>query len=158
MTDETMTLEQVRDRLRDEYALIEKDSLKYAECAYHVPAYVLDDLADAIDSAIAARTVTTLTDALRALEEYAMAGVTLGTDDSKRLHATVDRIAPIAERKAREWQPIESGPRDGQRVLLRSPIYTFTGKHAAGSWIDDAGQFRDPTHWMPRPAAPKVTP
>ncbi|MHB1799332.1 MAG: hypothetical protein ACYCUI_13700 [Vulcanimicrobiaceae bacterium] len=57
---------------------------------------------DAIDAAIAARTVTTLTDALRALEEYAMAGVTLGTDDSKRLHATVDRIAPIAARVV-EW-------------------------------------------------------
>jgi hypothetical protein len=57
MTDKTMTLEQVRDRLRDESALIEKDSLKYAECAYHVPAYVLDDLADAIEAAIAARKV-----------------------------------------------------------------------------------------------------
>ena len=57
MADETMSLEQVRDSLRAECERVEKDSMKYAECAYQVPAWVLSDLADAIDSAIAARKV-----------------------------------------------------------------------------------------------------
>jgi len=57
MADETMTLEQVRDSLRDECGRVEKDRMRYAECAYQVPAWVLSDLADAIDSAIAERKV-----------------------------------------------------------------------------------------------------
>jgi len=51
----TAKLKQVRDSLRYEYELVERDSLKFAECAYHVPAFVISDLADEIDATIAAR-------------------------------------------------------------------------------------------------------
>ncbi len=189
MADETMTLEQVRDWHAEAYqACLDNESV--AAALEH------RNMAEAIDSAIAARTVTTLTDALRALEEYAMAGVTLGTDDSKRLHATVDRIAPIAARKVPEWQPIETAPK-GNAVLIyyanevgigrivkaiyverfteeadpesEDPEYNESDDthYTLPGWyemIDNWGDYssvaihHNPSHWMPLPAAPKVTP
>jgi hypothetical protein len=73
-----------------------------------------------------------------------------------------------------EWQPIETAPKDGTRVLLAAP-----GGVYIGWWTDDAqfGQFacgtgwqifdsedswysfgiKDATHWMPVPATPHLT-
>src|SRR5690348_15182669 len=54
MTDNhAMTLEQVRDQLRGEVERIERDRMKYDECAYRTPSATLDDLADAIDAHLA---------------------------------------------------------------------------------------------------------
>lgn len=49
-----VTLIDVRDRLRIEYELVERDSRKFAECAYHTDYQTLEELADAIDAHIAA--------------------------------------------------------------------------------------------------------
>ena len=48
-----MTLEQVRDCLRNECAAVEKDEFRQPEVAYQVPSDVLDELADAVESTIA---------------------------------------------------------------------------------------------------------
>ena len=62
-----------------------------------------------------------------------------------------------------EWQPIETAPKDGTRVLAwEYPYYTVV------FWDDDeeepytpcwkisyGGDIMDPTHWMPLPEPPK---
>jgi hypothetical protein len=59
------------------------------------------------------------------------------------------------------WQPIETAPKDGQRVMLHSPeTHTYTGICASWCIIDLIWEEWDshfpcyPTHWQPVPAAP----
>ena len=69
-------------------------------------------------------------------------------------------------REATGWQPIETAPRDGTRIL----VHTYTGKTSiawfceeTGLWPEDEVYSEDgepcnvgwPTHWMPLPPAPK---
>ena len=66
-----------------------------------------------------------------------------------------------------DWQPIESAPKDGTRVLLwtgnLSALPTGTemvwsatvgwwDREMSHQWIHGSGV--DPTHWMPLPAPP----
>ena len=62
-----------------------------------------------------------------------------------------------------EWQPIETAPKDGTRVLV-----SFCSTSNAQFVVADATWHRDhwwrdgdgvinPTYWMPLPAAPKAT-
>lgn len=69
------------------------------------------------------------------------------------LEAEVERL-----RKARDWQPIETAPRDGTDVLCISGEYMFV------AWIDSRGYWNSgddsrfvPDYWMhlPRPPAAK---
>ena len=73
--------------------------------------------------------------------------------------------AELAALKARaQWQPIETAPHDGNRVLLwnRDWAAPFAGQfygEAAGGWRLDyriAPFTHQPTHWMPPPPAPSV--
>ena len=58
----------------------------------------------------------------------------------------------------REWQPIETAPKDGTRVIL----FVKCGDQCVAGWNDDfdmwqlvGDQFtRTPTHWMPLPEPP----
>ena len=58
------------------------------------------------------------------------------------------------------WQPIETAPKDGTRVILGNPNnpygeWPFMGEFDAGKWrIHIDGQTIDPTHWMPLPEPP----
>lgn len=60
-----------------------------------------------------------------------------------------------------KWQPIETAPKDDERVLLYSG---YGGAQAVCRWSDHFGQwmvcaggtvFQDPNHWMPLPPAPE---
>lgn len=69
-----------------------------------------------------------------------------------------------------EWQPIESAPRDGTRILAgrkgwvsvvawNPDFHAHSKSKAVGVWMDDDGDFGPdahdwPTHWMPLPAPP----
>lgn len=62
------------------------------------------------------------------------------------------------------WQPIESAPKDGTRVLLVVTMRDFSGiSHIhVGSWSRNNGEWRwpvmyQPTHWMPLPAPPTLS-
>lgn len=57
--------------------------------------------------------------------------------------------------RAPQWQPIESAPKDGTRLMLwdsRNDGYAVTGAWVAGS-VDDHETI---THWQPLPAGPEV--
>ena len=58
-----------------------------------------------------------------------------------------------------DWQPIETAPRDGTRVLTYDSVRGFRDlmkwNMKTGDWRDDAGEFfLQPTHWQPLPAPP----
>ena len=67
-----------------------------------------------------------------------------------------------------QWQPIETAPRDGTRVLVYARLDPPEKWHealrdippvmAVASWHPDGGwcvcEVRDATHWMPLPAPP----
>lgn len=59
------------------------------------------------------------------------------------------------------WQPIETAPKDGTRVLMHKAgvgkYSTFVGwwNCRDESWRDISHLFRDPSHWMPLPEPPE---
>ena len=68
-----------------------------------------------------------------------------------------------------EWQPIETAPKDGTRVLLFVPPYGPSTGHykdrsnwgpSASNWYAHAALNKEaePTHWMPLPEPPKDGP
>ena len=59
-----------------------------------------------------------------------------------------------------EWQPIETVPKDGSRIILSDGISVEQDRwidwlHGGSSW--DRFRYLKPTHWMPLPAAPSAT-
>jgi hypothetical protein len=72
---------------------------------------------------------------------------------------------PQAERIEQDWQPIETAPKDGTKVLVYATVLhpEKWGVHlepmvCAASYHPDAGwcvcEIRDATHWRPLPAPP----
>lgn len=67
-----------------------------------------------------------------------------------------------------QWQPMDTAPKDGTRVLVTGsrylPVAAFYGVYhpnAKGKpeWrVCPSGHRLDPTHWMPLPEPPEVTP
>ena len=61
-----------------------------------------------------------------------------------------------------EWQPIETAPEDGTRVLLfKAGRKVCMGKYVPADWNwclegwkNSNGNFFNPTHWMPLPQPP----
>lgn len=59
-----------------------------------------------------------------------------------------------------EWQPIETAPRDGTRILVFYPVldgHIFTAGFEFGTWQSGIwdGRREQPTHWMPLPEPPE---
>lgn len=65
-----------------------------------------------------------------------------------------------------EWQPIETAPKDGTRVLLHKDGHqvvaawsnTWSDMLRSSTddwWIGQSLPFRDPTHWMMLPEPPE---
>jgi hypothetical protein len=63
-----------------------------------------------------------------------------------------------------QWKPISSAPKDGSRVLIWHPDYCAP---ITAQWYGNEGWkmdsdvspfWRQPTHWMPLPAAPGTPP
>ena len=57
------------------------------------------------------------------------------------------------------WQPIESAPRDGTRVLAWTAyetveIVSALGRGDSWDWFTDDGLHVEVTHWQPLPAPP----
>jgi hypothetical protein len=66
-----------------------------------------------------------------------------------------------------QWQPIETAPKDGTRILAYCPNHPDVGSITRVTWWRQAkdghgfigwGEFNEqywpPTHWMPLPAPP----
>jgi hypothetical protein len=64
------------------------------------------------------------------------------------------------------WQPIETAPKDGTRVLLANRRYRFVDaghywrnankRHPRKRWVWNGWPRHEPTHWQPLPAPPKT--
>lgn len=55
------------------------------------------------------------------------------------------------------WQPIETAPKDGIRILvtiLGRPQNTYVVRWKNEKWEDQSGSWSYPTHWMPLPKPP----
>lgn len=72
----------------------------------------------------------------------------------------------IDEAVSKLWQPMETAPKDGTRILgwcrNHADICYLQNKHGVGYvWMTDScvdfGGWENPTHWMPQPDAPTPT-
>lgn len=69
-------------------------------------------------------------------------------------------VEPSRTNPPMAWQPMETAPRDGTRVLLFEDGGHYAGEWMAADeyWTSYCGQYvtvsPDPTHWMPLPDAP----
>jgi hypothetical protein len=82
------------------------------------------------------------------------------TDDHTHRGDDVHSVE-AADREANGgWQPIETAPKDGTMLLVRSPDmspYPSAAKWSLSEnrWVEYVtSDWCDPTHWMPLPAAP----
>ena len=73
---------------------------------------------------------------------------------------TVVAECAIAAYEAALWQPIETAPRDGTLVIVRTnfveglPAFTTCcAYHPDAGWCVD--ELREPTHWRPLPQPPE---
>ncbi len=62
-----------------------------------------------------------------------------------------------------KWQPIESAPKDGTRLLVFSPVDGVVSSHWEGGvwqglpWRSPRNAAKAaPTHWMPLPSPPEA--
>lgn len=75
-------------------------------------------------------------------------------------------VAVPAEPASGKWQPIETAPHDGTPVLVYVPVNRPTRRilaaslHDSREWYILSGSvvLGQPTHWMPLPAPPEITP
>lgn len=86
-----------------------------------------------------------------------------------RMDMLRERIEAADALAAMRWQPTETAPKDGTRVLVwnrgcgywvasfRLPVRgePQCEGHYVHEWRDGGGRWATPTKWMPLPAAPK---
>lgn len=66
--------------------------------------------------------------------------------------------AALEAAEAAAWQPIETAPSDGSRILVFGGLHTRVKvAYANGSWWRQrASSTSTPTHWRPLPPSPEV--
>jgi len=52
-----------------------------------------------------------------------------------------------------QWQPIETAPRDGERILICEPEFITVAYFESGMF-QDGERYYDPDYWMPLPPEP----
>ena len=64
-----------------------------------------------------------------------------------------------------DWQPIETAPKDGRRIIAATPSYTeplilyWMNYNGLAAWWDwDLDSYTDVTHWQPLPDPPTDKP
>lgn len=90
----------------------------------------------------------------------------LGPDKTKRKGEAANHArCYLALRKAQEWQPIESAPRDGTEIVVgkyygeqwhaNTAAWMPEGANGPGWITPDCCEVIRPTHWMPLPTPPE---
>jgi len=81
-------------------------------------------------------------------------GYIVGALDIETVLAALDEA-----RKASEWQPIETAPKNHTRVLCRyknNRAFVAYWSISKKAWMDDNDCWRDATNWMPIPPATAI--
>jgi hypothetical protein len=89
-------------------------------------------------------------------------------EEAVNIIATALHEAVKAEREKNAWQPIDTAPKDGTRIMLVGGVYhgfpfsgywDFSPYSPDSPWTTVVGRHtlyeHCPTHWMPLPSAPK---
>ena len=101
--------------------------------------------------------MTTLDDLERVERELRNpATVFLDADVAPRVcRAWAETIAAfVREQRKREWQPIETAPKDGTVVLFHVPSERLPSMSRADDLLAKPYWLRGATHWMPLPSPP----
>ena len=137
-------------------------------CADLIRDAFIEDMTEALEAAHGAGQ-----EAMREAAAKAALGAQLpahyqwGHDAMEQFHVGKERSAaairalPIPQQPASPWRPIEEAPKDGTLVLVYAPereglqaiCCPCAYRPDAGFCIDE---IREPTHFMPLPAAPKA--
>jgi hypothetical protein len=95
----------------------------------------------------------------------------VGHQPANEIYRAMYAVAPASPVPGSPWHDIDSAPKDGTRVDLwvrpwdafangnpaRITDAWFEGskwKRVLGGWVHDVDDCGEPTHWMPKPAAP----
>ena len=90
---------------------------------------------------------------------YGDRGLRLQMEEAQRWLS--DYADALREPRLGTWQPIETAPKDGTRVLTYCATTSFSNQrfdlmHFAWHWRSHCmGLANQPTHWMPLPPAPR---
>ena len=86
-------------------------------------------------------------------------------DFSGASHQKAKSEAVAAWNQHKDWQPIETAPRDGTKFLAWDGDELLIAWWCdGGRWISDnlqqyhPGEYENPTHWQPLPSTPPITP
>jgi len=87
--------------------------------------------------------------------------IDLGIQVNNALDRAAAALSSPHTESAKEWQPIETAPRDDRRILVWRPDEK-DGHHFAHAGVDYwrlngwylSRRYQQPTHWMPLPAPP----
>lgn len=103
-----------------------------------------------------------LTDCKVELWDDWSSGMSEGDFENHWLIMDIDKAAKTIDRLIAEhgWQPIETAPNDGSRILTgkyRSVYWkTNIAKFVNGKFITENNPYWKPTHWMPLPQPPTM--